>query len=801
MYYAPTGPQLVGEVSLEAEDLAAELSELRQKAEDKAIGPVRTRLILPDDQIRYMTVETGKIGFEDRMAQARAALTGATPYEVGDLAIAVVAEGPQTYVAAVARETLQEAEAFAVGHGFDPVVFGAEPVEDVFAGRPDFGPTEHAATFVEARVEPPSEAADVIGPDEEPQAEPANDTAADLPEKTDDAESETRTATDQTDPDVPVIDVAQPSDADGVEADGETAENSEAGLATDAAIGFSSRRKSRSQPRPRDTRQPIPGAENGEATLSPSENEEEAQASGFASRRRTPDLVATPRQHESEAAVAASTSLPGVSREQAPDWPDEAVPAEPAMAAMAVRRPPVPEAIPIAPPLDEAQRLTVFGARRQAEAIGGKPRFLGLFMTTALLIFLAGMAAWATVFRDEGLVSLFFPNRAEPEIAEPAAPALAADLPSPTVDDAPSQERSEVELASLESGLTDEDAAVLDALATPRAEPETPEPLTDGEMLARYATTGIWPRAPVAPAPSGIIPIDDLYQTSIDAGSTSHDAVALISPPAPERAMDALASPAPSGTAFRLDPRGLVIPTPDGALNPDGIVVYAGQPPVLPPARPDAPEVTDAGPTEAEVAETAEVAEQLRLGTFRPKMRPAALIENNERATLGGVSRSELAAFRPRARPELERTEEEATAEEPDAPATAQAVAVSLRPDARPRNFARIVARAEPQREAAEEERRVAVVAPRTVTPKIPSSASVAREATLQNAIRLNRINLIGVYGKPSERRALVRLPSGRYEKVKVGDRLDGGKVSAIGDSELRYQKRGRNVVLKMPSG
>ena len=34
---------------------------------------------------------------------------------------------------------------------------------------------------------------------------------------------------------------------------------------------------------------------------------------------------------------------------------------------------------------------------------------------------------------------------------------------------------------------------------------------------------------------------------------------------------------------------------------------------------------------------------------------------------------------------------------------------------------------------------------------------------------------------------------------VEIGDRLDGGRVAAISDSELRYVKRGRNVVLKIP--
>ena len=44
-------------------------------------------------------------------------------------------------------------------------------------------------------------------------------------------------------------------------------------------------------------------------------------------------------------------------------------------------------------------------------------------------------------------------------------------------------------------------------------------------------------------------------------------------------------------------------------------------------------------------------------------------------------------------------------------------------------------------------------------------------------------------------------LPSGRYVKLRVGDSIDGGKVAAIGDKELRYVKRGRSVTLKMPRG
>ena len=186
-------------------------------------------------------------------------------------------------------------------------------------------------------------------------------------------------------------------------------------------------------------------------------------------------------------------------------------------------------------------------------------------------------------------------------------------------------------------------------------------------------------------------------------------------------------------------------------------------------------------------------------------------MEQNERATLGGLLRTELATYRPRLRPPApqDALEDPAPTTVPDdvieealSAAVLPPVEPMLRPAVRPRNFDRIVARTQRQQNrTATTNTRVASVAPRTVTPSIPSSASVTRDATVRNAINLRRVNLIGVYGTPSDRRALVRLSNGRYQKVQVGDRFDGGRVSAIGDSELRYQKGGRNVVLKMPSG
>ncbi len=323
-----------------------------------------------------------------------------------------------------------------------------------------------------------------------------------------------------------------------------------------------------------------------------------------------------------------------------------------------------------------------------------------------------------------------------------------------------------------------------------------PAALTPEEADARYAATGIWQRSPEVPNTPTQTTLDDLYVASIDGSVQQFDAVALPDEDALRNDRTYLSQPNPgsAGTRFTLDDRGLVIATPEGTLNPDGVRIFAGLPPVVPPARPTPPAIAPDPTTVA--PETTEVASALQ--AFRPRLRPGGLIEGNERAQLGGRTLAELAALRPAARPETLKAQEEQA--QPDA--TEFAVAQSAAPVTRPRNFSQIVERAREVEQAQQPDvTQVAAVAPRTVQPRIPSTANVARQATVANAINLRQINLIGVYGKPSSRRALVRLSNGRYQKVQVGDRLDGGRVAAIGDSELRYSKNGRNVVLDMPDG
>ncbi|EBA09931.1 hypothetical protein [Sagittula stellata] len=457
-------------------------------------------------------------------------------------------------------------------------------------------------------------------------------------------------------------------------------------------------------------------------------------------------------------------------------------------------------------PREERDRMTVFGAREQ-QAVGGKPRFLGLILTAGLLLFLVGVAAWASVFLEDGLAR-FFRGQDEPTavaaLPDPAVTGTPAETSTPAAtpeatgsdQTAPDAQADSVDVAALNTEPVD----TTDAPA-PRNLPEAPRALTPEEADATYAATGIWQRSPASPLTPPDDGVDNVYVASIDPSVRMFDAVAL--PEAPDLLSQPFpvdpGLPPPAGMTFDIDERGVVRATPEGALTPDGLRIYTGPPPVVPPLRnppvelaalpaPDTPATSDA-PDAPAVTDP--------LAGIRPEARPDDVVEQQERATLGGISLQELEQFRPLARPRT--AQEEAADEEPSSPATDLAVRNSLEPVGRPRNMAAIVERAE--RERPTEPVQTAAVAPRVVAPSVPSSASVASSATVRNAINLSRINLIGVYGTPANRRALVRLASGKYLKVKVGDKLDGGRVAAIGDSELRYTKGGRNVTLQMPRG
>ncbi|MBY5932078.1 MSCRAMM family adhesin SdrC [Tateyamaria omphalii] len=916
LHRAAGGWREVGMVDVDSPTLGEDLKALRRKAGKVKIKRVRSKLLIPDAQIKYLTIDTGEVDDDARRAAALEALDGATPYPVDALAFDISAEGPKTHVAAVARETLAEAEAFAVEHNFRPVSFVAAPEDAGFLGEPFFGQTVHAdkylrnggrvkpdgirvvvishpdpsdgpeeatentdapATFeetddVEAHPAAPADAAPqtdaedagVQSTDEQPEAsgdntapetvDAAKATAAKgAPEDTEATPETVQTPGDSDEPTEPAPDAsvqtdknlnaqAKPESGDAATGDDanpdavqtddaedktaaseEAAENdkdTEKDKGPSGLIGFATRRTASgvdgasATPLGGVTRDP-PKSRPATARLTVSEDTKDTappppalspQQIAAKSLRTAPPIDEVPAEQTAGSKKASARKGGFLSRRK----PKRVPPAPPAAVADRAAR---TTATPASGPSDaEAQRMTVFGARAEAE-VGGKPRFLGLILTAILLVFLAGVAAWASVFLDDGLAK-FFPKRERTlasTLPADATQALAEDVGA-TVDLEPTEQSDDaLIIASLNEDigdeLTPEDAAVLDALRNPQPDPSEQPELDQAALEARYAVTGIWPQAPQVPQePSGLIQLEDLYVTGIDPVSPALDAIALPGTDSylTDVALPEVASPPEAGTRFAFDSNGRIVPTEEGALSPDGFTVFLGRPPLLPP---ETRRAAEEEPVTPEVAQP----DTRQLAAQRPRPRPSDLVEQNERATLGGLSRSELAELRPRLRPTA--PQEVAAPPETDAAAVAAAVAEaaepisplaaaqSYRPQTRPRNFDRTVARAS-RAAAAAAPQRVAAVAPRavTVTPSIPSATSVAREATVRNAINLSRVNLIGVYGTPSNRRALVRLRNGRYQKVAVGDRFDGGRVSAIGDSELRYQKGNRNVVLKMPN-
>ena len=205
----------IGATPFDTDDLPAALAALRSKALELAPDGITTKLVIPNSQIKYLAIEAPGPDAAKRRAQIAAGLEGRTPYDVADLVWDHWGKGPTVQVAVLARETLDEAEAFAVEHGFNPVSFVASPADAAYAGEPWFGAAAHAATLlkpgekvdrdqdpirlppVESPAETPAaakddlntaaaaEPSDMAEPDPKPEPEPEPETRPEpLPETT-----------------------------------------------------------------------------------------------------------------------------------------------------------------------------------------------------------------------------------------------------------------------------------------------------------------------------------------------------------------------------------------------------------------------------------------------------------------------------------------------------------------------------------------------------------------------------------------------------------------------------------------
>ena len=833
---------LVDEVALDDADLGAALARIKERAAQLDPSPLRTKLLIPNDQIRYLALDNPRADEDD----IRASLDGATPYALDDLVFDYSRGGGRTYVAAIARETLDEAEGFAAGYGFNPVSFAAVPDAFTFVGEAFFGRTSAAASLLTdgQTIERDVNAVVVVGrvadPEPEPELEPEvveeppvveQEVAKEaVVEPTEEAQAEAEQVELEFDIDLDIDLSAIEETPAPVEAEPEAApEPAEESEEPAEPVVFSSRARTSDATTPT-----LTTGEKATATIQPRITPTITPTVGIppapSDLDAAPVFAATPRTIPTEtkqedktsplapvmaAAASAKTALAdGLTalndRRKARRTEKDAERDAAALAKLEAKaQEVVAELDGDAEPADEKVRLTIFGARRKAQAKAIKrPKYVFAILMALLLAFLLAVAIWSSTL-ENGIAGLF--GGSDVTVAT-----LDADNPAPEDEAA----------ADLGDAMSDVDIAIENLTQDGALLPPTDLPLgqvlSPAEAQRLYAATGVWQRAPTFPYTPKIETTDGVTIAAIDPVTFGTDAVALPSITAmqPDLSVVSPLAPPAAGTEFDRDANGNIRATEAGTVLPTGITVFAATATTTRPiARPDgiAPNPEAAPTTNPDLVTAGGVS----LASLRPRSRPDNLAENIERDTLGGYTASELAALRPRARPDnlviVAPEPEPLPIPEADVDAIAAAIAAAAPPDltagasqyavsssplpiSRPRNFDRIVTATAASLQS-EPEASAPTDASATMRPTGSVPGGVARAATENNVLTMRDIALIGIAGSSSSRIALVRMGNGRIVSVRVGDTLDGGRVTAIGESVLNYEKRGRVVSLEMPRG
>lgn len=297
---------------------------------------------------------------------------------------------------------------------------------------------------------------------------------------------------------------------------------------------------------------------------------------------------------------------------------------------------------------------------------------------------------------------------------------------------------------------------------------------------------------------------------------------------------------------------GALAPTTEGTPSAEGITLFASQPDIVPPRREQlelstdplknilpqmrsaafeethksktaivpetvvtAETTTHPDPNEAEGAVRTDAPDLLALAdpslkSSLPKPRPSSVEQKAQEAKISLLTKADpsLANLKPKLRsanlavPIVETNPTKVDPSEIEV-MVQQAILDVARPKARPRSLSKTVARAKAAATSKQQNVQTASLTPATAlnTSKAspPTAVNVQKEATEKSRFNKRRMSLIGVYGTASNRRALVRLPSGRYVKVKRGQNLSGWKVSAIGESSVKITKGNRNQTLRLP--
>ena len=580
----------LGTVEFGGETMEADLAALRARGAELAkvpdTDPLPVKLIIPEDQIRYLALDTGPLPLDSRRDAAATALEGATPYAVSELSFDIAAHAATTHVAAVALVTLEEAEFFARAQGFAPLCYLATPEESAFVGEAFLGTPPGTDTDVTAALKADRLPVRDLGP---------------LPVKA--LSLPAAPAPTEADPQAPLP----------LGVDVQVYENT--GPKDDVpAMGFSSRRKAAapSSTAPDPVQPPAqPALDSAEvkpeapARTEPTADPTKAPAAAVKTTapkapdatRPTPPAAAPaappstqtpPAQIPAAPSAPKSAPAPQFSRGGTPVSPPAPQPAQDpstiaaavaAAASGAVIAPPAIKRKPAVP----AALASALGATAKpvAQPIAGPDNTPGksmrpplnaqnmLLATAALIVVLGGaLTLIPLLFQDDTAES----PSVEAEIALDISPARVAPLETALADN-PAPAESSTTLANGQTALQDSvDPVLIASLPAPRllevepTEPEStaetlPDPVTPAENLpsehttmadtpikdtpveatlapqvlsqaAQYAATGIWKVAPEISDLPKLVNLDSMQVPQIDRGAPVLAVGALTQPPA-----------------------------------------------------------------------------------------------------------------------------------------------------------------------------------------------------------------------------------------------------------------------------
>lgn len=814
----------VGEAALDAPDLVEALAFMRSTALGLSPRGIATKVILPNTQILYTSVTAPVAEPWARPERIAAALEGLTPYRLDELAYDWSEDDSGLKIAVLAKETLQEAETFARAHRFNPVSFVAVPEAGRFGGEPFFGTSRLSPSLLakEDSVERDAEPVRVVARDmPAPLAvgfvPPAAELVAAEPVALEPVAPK---------PALPA-DLAQNAPADAP-ADAPAAQPDPVPLA-DAVRENTPvpAAKAVKDPNPL----PVPDTPQNPAPSDPPKIE-------AATAQPTPNADAQPKPPADAKAPIAQAPLADVPEapmaldvdlqepevpadntrtQPAPNVPPVFAPRDdrlrvvgPASAERApVPRPAVAKPLPTPSPLDRPRgarplqattaqdkardAANLAKARATRDRVSGatsvsaakQRRYIILILSAVLVLLLAIVAMWSALSLGT--------NEAKNSIASPAPVVAQNDSPAPQSPPPFASATADSPKDTAPPSLEASAAAGQIAKGSDPAPPQT-------AILEPAPETEVDTADVVAAAPDAATQ-DEIFLASADTPPVSLDPIALpalevgadTAPVLPSQPPPYVAPPAPQS------PPTTATATPEGATPPAGVLIIAGRPPNVPLARPldlivgpplrPVQSLPSAAPVEAVLAQDPSLAGK------RPRARPADLVAvvavpeaSNSLAPDG-----RYAKLRPQPRP-ANLTPSPATAATSDAGMT---LVASPKPKARPANLDTGIddavavalnqdaAPAQPEAEAP--------------APTMPTNASVAKQATVKNALNANRVALLAVFGTPSSRYAMVRLASGRVKKVQVGDTVEGGRIAGIAADSVQYQKGSRVVTLALP--